>query len=55
MTAGSYIAMGAVDDEQLSNFQDWDADKLGLFFRKRDLGEYCEVLKKHKITGKLGT
>lgn len=47
-----YRAMSS--DSEISDFQRWDEDKLGLYFRKRGLGEYCEVLKKHKITGGLG-
>lgn len=40
--------------ERVSEFHTWDADRLSEFFRKRGLGEYCHVLKKHKITGRLG-
>lgn len=41
------------DVEQISNYHEWDEDRLGLFFRKRGLGGYCAVLKTHKITGAL--
>lgn len=40
-------------DSDVADFQNWDAARLGLYFRKRGLGDYCEVLQKHKITGRL--
>lgn len=41
------------DDEETSDFHKWDEDKLGNFFRRKGLGDYCAVLKTHKITGEL--
>lgn len=39
--------------DNLTEFQTWDEDKLGNFFRRRNLGQYCEALKQHKITGQI--
>ena len=41
------------DDETLADYANWDVKKLGVFFRKRGLGEYESVLELHKITGQL--
>ena len=52
MTAhGDYRPMSNM--EEISDFHQWDADRLGLFFRHKGLGEYAKVLKEHKITGYL--
>ncbi|KAL3925652.1 MAG: hypothetical protein SGARI_005804 [Bacillariaceae sp.] len=37
----------------LSDFHTWDEDKLGIYFKRRGLGQYVEALKRHKITGQL--
>mmetsp|Transcript_22485 Transcript_22485/g.25595 ORF Transcript_22485/g.25595 Transcript_22485/m.25595 type:complete len:236 (+) Transcript_22485:165-872(+) len=37
----------------VDDFHNWDVERLGVFFRKRGLGNYNEVLRKHNITGKL--
>ncbi|KAL3893563.1 MAG: hypothetical protein SGARI_008091 [Bacillariaceae sp.] len=37
----------------LSDYHTWDEDKLGVYFKRRGLGKYVEMLKKHKITGQL--
>jgi hypothetical protein len=37
----------------LSDYHTWDEDKLGLYFKRRGLGQYVEMLKQHKITGQL--
>lgn len=52
--ASYYKAMSSKNDEVgISGYHDWDEDRLGLFFRQRGLGAYCEVMKQHKITGRL--
>lgn len=35
------------------DFFSWDEERLGQYFRSQGLGEYCDTLKKHKITGQL--
>ena len=47
-----YKAM-AENTDLISDFHSWDEDKLGLYFKEKGLGSYCEALKNHKITGKL--
>lgn len=54
MEQDGYRPMGSSENKEVSNFDTWDSEQLGLFFRKKGLGEYCDVLKKHKITGQLG-
>lgn len=39
--------------ETLTDFHEWDEEKLGNYFRRRGLGSYCETLKQHKITGRV--
>eukprot|EP00980_Cylindrotheca_fusiformis_P016299 scaffold4841_cov132-Cylindrotheca_fusiformis.AAC.12 len=41
------------ENHEVSNFDSWDSEQLGLFFRRKGLGEYCGALKKHKITGRI--
>lgn len=41
------------DDTEISDFHQWDEDRLGMYFRKRGLGAYLGLLKQHKITGQL--
>jgi len=41
------------DEENLANFTQWDEKQLGLFFRRRGLGSYEQILLDHKITGHL--
>jgi hypothetical protein len=51
-STSKYRAM-AESTDLLSDFHTWDEDKLGLYFRRRGLGQYCEVFKQHKITGQI--
>mmetsp|Transcript_2511 Transcript_2511/g.3351 ORF Transcript_2511/g.3351 Transcript_2511/m.3351 type:complete len:231 (-) Transcript_2511:273-965(-) len=51
MPTAEYQAMS--DKEEVSNFQDWDEDKLGSFFTSRGLGAYAPALQRHRITGRL--
>ena len=44
---------GAGAEERIDDFHYWNENQLGVYFRKRGLGEYEEMLKKHKITGQL--
>jgi hypothetical protein len=41
------------DEQEISNYHEWDAQKLGVFFRKKGLGDYQELLVQHKISGHL--
>lgn len=49
----AYHAMTGGSSEKISEFHTWDVERLGVYFRKRGLGEYTNVLQKHKITGRL--
>ena len=40
-------------EENIADFAQWDEQRLGLFFRRRGLGAYEQVLLDHKITGQL--
>jgi hypothetical protein len=51
MDPGNYRPLS--DSEEISDFHQWDSDRLGLYFRNKGLGEYASVLKDHKITGQL--
>jgi len=56
ISSSKYKAMTGTYDatnKELSDFHTWDENKLADFFRKRGLGAYSEMLKKHKITGSL--
>eukprot|EP00536_Pseudo-nitzschia_multiseries_P016094 jgi/Psemu1/292357/fgenesh1_pg.1019_\ len=51
---GRYRAMpDGTNHDLLSDYQNWDAEQLGVYFRKRGLGDYCKALREHKITGQL--
>lgn len=54
MSQSAYHPMGGEQDREISQFDTWSSEQLGLFFRNKGLGEYSAVLRKHKITGKLG-
>jgi hypothetical protein len=54
MTQDGYRPMGTSENREMDKFGTWDSEQLGLFFRKKGLGAYCDILKKHKITGRLG-
>jgi len=41
------------NEDILSDYHTWSPKQLGIFFRKRGLGEYYDTLRKHKITGQL--
>jgi hypothetical protein len=41
------------DEQEISNYHEWDAQRLGVFFRKKGLGDYQDLLVQHKITGHL--
>jgi hypothetical protein len=47
-----YRAM-ADNTDLLMDFHTWDEEKLCTYFRRKGLGDYCDTLKKHKITGSL--
>eukprot|EP00934_Nitzschia_sp_Nitz4_P003226 Nitzschia sp. Nitz4//scaffold193_size40683//17234//20681//NITZ4_007499-RA/size40683-processed-gene-0.12-mRNA-1//1//CDS//3329540279//3216//frame0 len=41
------------ENKGVSDFHEWDEEKLGNFFQQRGLGQYGPVLRQHKITGVL--
>jgi SAM domain (Sterile alpha motif) len=43
----------AQDEQEISNYHEWDAQRLGVFFRKKGLGDYQDLLVQHKLTGHL--
>lgn len=45
----------ADNDADIANYAQWDAQRLGVFFRRQGLmsNDYQEMLVKHKITGQL--
>lgn len=53
--ASQYQIMSAhhQDEKEISNYHQWTPERLGLFFRNRGLGEYADLLVKHKINGHL--
>ena len=47
------MATNNVEEPDLADFASWDSHRLGLYFRRHGLGEYQEMIVKHKITGQL--
>jgi len=41
--------------DETDDFAEWDENRLAKFFSKRGLGRYADTLRKHRITGKLGS
>jgi hypothetical protein len=51
-SSGKYKSMKD-NTNLLTDYHTWDEVKLGLYFKRRGLGQYIEMLKQHEITGQL--
>ena len=53
-SAGGGSGGNSKNHEDLSDYYNWDVERLGMYFRRRGLdAKYCDILRHHKINGKL--